>query len=75
VRLIISSPPVNLLSRQWDPQQFTNLYGVRFTVLYVDGVCTSQETHLLTSSTCYGDGFTFLCVDHVHTCYRDEFNF
>jgi hypothetical protein len=34
--------------------------GDSFTVLYVDDVRTSQETHPRASTTCYGDSFTLL---------------
>jgi hypothetical protein len=53
-----------------------------FTLLYVDDVRTSQETHLWASAPCYGDSFTLLYLDNVRTsqgayastaCYRDIF--
>jgi hypothetical protein len=34
--------------------------------VYVDGVPTSQETHLWASMACFGDSFTFLYADEVH---------
>jgi hypothetical protein len=40
-------------------------YGDSFTFLYVDDVCTSQETYAPTVS--YGESFTFLYVDDVYT--------
>jgi hypothetical protein len=36
-------------------------------ILYVDDVCTSQETHLWASTACYVDSFTLLYVDDVRT--------
>jgi hypothetical protein len=36
----------------------TACYGVSFTLLYVDNVGISQETHLLASTACYGVSFT-----------------
>jgi hypothetical protein len=59
-------------------------YGDSFTFSYIDGVRTSQDTHLRASTACYGDTFTFLCVDDVRTsqethasmaCYGDSFTF
>jgi hypothetical protein len=44
------------------PGHFT---GKAFTLLYVDGVCTSQEAYVSTAS--YGDSFTFVYVDDVRT--------
>jgi hypothetical protein len=34
-------------------------YGDSFTLLYIDDVRTSQETHLWVSTACYGFSFTF----------------
>jgi hypothetical protein len=42
-------------------------YGDSFTILHVDNVRTSQETHLWASMACYGNSFTTLHVDNVRT--------
>jgi hypothetical protein len=36
-------------------------------LLYVDDVCTSEETNVWTSMVCYGESFTFVYVDNVRT--------
>jgi hypothetical protein len=51
----------------------TTCYGDSFTILYVDEVRTSQETHVWASTTCYGDSFTVLYVDEVR-CYLHAAN-
>jgi hypothetical protein len=38
-----------------------------FTILYVDDVRTSQETHIRAFTVCYGDSFTTSRVDDIHT--------
>jgi hypothetical protein len=43
------------------------LLGVIFTFIYIDDVCTSQQTHLWASMACYGYGFTFCYVNYVRT--------
>jgi hypothetical protein len=42
-------------------------YGDSFTVLYVDDVCTSKQTHLQAFTVFYRDNFTVLYVDDVCT--------
>jgi hypothetical protein len=55
------------------PQHLTTLYastayyGDSFTILYVDDVRTSQETHLWSSTCYYRDSFNLLYVDDVST--------
>jgi hypothetical protein len=59
-------------------------YGDSFTLLYVDDVRTSQETHLWASVARYEDSFTIVYVDDARTsqethlwastaCYRHNF--
>jgi hypothetical protein len=36
-----------------------------FTLIYVDDARTSQEIHLWTSTTCYGDSFFSSYVDNI----------
>jgi hypothetical protein len=55
---LTGSTSVNCLLRGW-------LY-----FLYVDGVWTSQETHLRACTACYGDRFTFLYVYGVFTSHE-----
>jgi hypothetical protein len=46
------------------------LYGLLrgyLILLYVDVVHTSQETHLWTSTACYGGIFNLLYIDYVRT--------
>jgi hypothetical protein len=42
-------------------------HGETFAFLYGDNIYTSQETHLWTSTTCYGGSFAFLYVEDVRT--------
>jgi hypothetical protein len=44
-----------------------NLLGDSFTILHLDDVRTSQETHLGASTACHGYSFSILHVDDIST--------
>jgi hypothetical protein len=68
---------------QETPVDLHGLLRDRLTSLCINGVCTSQGTHLWASTACYRDSFTILYVDGVRTshkhvrasvvCYGDSF--
>jgi hypothetical protein len=59
---------VPLSKHNYQPAQSVTAIALIF--LYVDDVRTSQETHLCSSTVCFGESFTFymqmFCPDRTH---------